>query len=247
LKLHLPTTFISATLLTHGYFLVLFENEEGAIYTRKLTTVEWSGLSLSFSRYTPNFDANAQGAERLLTHSIKVQFPDLHEQFRNTKTLTIMASKLGEVLDIEAVDSYIKRPADPMVTIEVSDITKLAGYIRIPSMAEDASITEIIRQRILYSGLPNQCRKCRKFGHHARSCNVNKPKPQEGPTHQSLRTSSNSRKDLDSHPSSHGANQEGKLGPARKDPTDAQLPRGGKARPEAKTSASRPSGGAKRG
>jgi hypothetical protein len=50
---------------------------------------------------------------------IKVQFPDLHEQFRNAKALTIMASKLGEVLDIEAADSYIKRLASPMVTIEV--------------------------------------------------------------------------------------------------------------------------------
>jgi len=45
-----------------------------------------------------------------------------------------MASKLGEVLDIEAADSYIKRPAGPMVTIEVQDISKLAGFIKIPSM-----------------------------------------------------------------------------------------------------------------
>jgi hypothetical protein len=50
----------------------------------------------------------------LLTYKIKVQFPDLHEQFRNEKALTIMASKLGEVLDIEAADSYIKRPAGPI-------------------------------------------------------------------------------------------------------------------------------------
>ncbi|CAK9264922.1 unnamed protein product [Sphagnum jensenii] len=128
-----------------------------------------------------------------------------------------------------------------MVTIEVLDITKLTGYIRIPSMAEDASITDTIRQRILYLGLSNQCRKCHKFGHHARICIVNKPKPQEGSTHQNHRTSSNSRKALDSRPSSHGASQAGKLGPARKDPTDAQTPRGGKARSEAKTSASRPS------
>jgi len=59
LKLHLPASFTSATLLTRGYFLILFENEEGAISTKKLTTVEWSGLSLSFSRYTLNFDTNA--------------------------------------------------------------------------------------------------------------------------------------------------------------------------------------------
>ncbi|CAK9271837.1 unnamed protein product [Sphagnum jensenii] len=145
----------------------------------------WSGngLSLSFSRYNSNFDANAQGVEALLTHTVKVQFPDLHEQFRNERALTIMASKLGEVLEIEAADSYIKRPAGPMVTIEVKDIVKLAGHIRIPSMAEGVAFTNPIRQKILYSGLPNQCRKCRRFGHQARACNIIKNSTQEGAAH----------------------------------------------------------------
>ncbi len=119
LKLHLLTSYTSTTFLTRGYFLILFENEERAISTRKLTTIEWSGLCLSFSRFLPDFDANVQGAEVLLMCTIKVQFPNLHEQFRNAKSLTIMASKLGEVLDIEATNSYIKRPLGPMVTIEV--------------------------------------------------------------------------------------------------------------------------------
>ncbi len=66
-----------------------------------------------------------------------------------------MANKLGDVLDIEAVDSYMKKPAGLMVTIEVKDIAKLAGYIRIPSMAEGAAFTDMIRQKILYSGLLN--------------------------------------------------------------------------------------------
>ncbi len=155
LKLHLPTSFSSSTLLIRGYFLILFENEEGAIATKKLTTVNWSGLSLSFSRFSPDFYANAQGAEAFLIHTIKVQFPDLHEQFQNEKALTIMASKLREVLDIEAADSYIKRPVGPMVTIEVQDITKLVGFIRIPSMAEGAATTNLVKQKILYFGLPN--------------------------------------------------------------------------------------------
>jgi hypothetical protein len=76
-----------------------------------------------------------------------------------------MANKLGKVLDIEAADSYIKRLAGPMVTIEVKDIAKLTGYIRIPSMAEGAAFIDTISQKILYSGLPNQCRKCHRFGH----------------------------------------------------------------------------------
>jgi hypothetical protein len=90
-----------------------------------------------------------------------------------------MANKIGEVLEIEAADSYIKRPAGPMITIELKDISKFPGYIRIPSMAEGAETNNMIAQRILYSGLPNQCRKCRLFDHHARSCTTNRSKPWE--------------------------------------------------------------------
>jgi hypothetical protein len=180
LKLHLPAPFNSISLLTRGYFEVLFENEEGAKATRRLAAVEWSGPGLSFSRYIPNFDSSSQGAEAQLTRAIKVQFPDLHEQFRNTRALTIMASKIGEVLEIEAVDSYIKRPAGTMITIELRDISKLPGYIRIPSMAEGAEPSDTVAQRILYSSLPNQCRKCKRFGHHARACTINRSKPWEG-------------------------------------------------------------------
>ncbi|CAN5957277.1 unnamed protein product [Sphagnum jensenii] len=180
LKLHLPVPLVSINLLTRGYFEIMFEEEEGAKATRRLAAVEWSGLSLSFSRYAPNFDASSQGAEAHLTHAIKVQFPDLHEEFKNTTALTLMASKLEEVLEIKAADSYIKRPTGPMITIELKDISKLPGYIRIPLMAEGTDDTTTIAQKILYSGLLNQCRRCRRFGHHARACITSRNKPWEG-------------------------------------------------------------------
>jgi len=43
LRLHLPAPFSTFTLLTRGYFEILFEKEEGARATRKLGVVEWSG------------------------------------------------------------------------------------------------------------------------------------------------------------------------------------------------------------
>ncbi|CAM6061945.1 unnamed protein product [Sphagnum tenellum] len=38
-----------------------------------------------------------------------------------------MASKIREVLEIEAANSYIKKPAWPMIMIELKDISKLSG------------------------------------------------------------------------------------------------------------------------
>jgi hypothetical protein len=94
-----------------------------------------------------------------------------------------MASKFEEVLEIEVAGSYIKRLAGPMITLELRDFSKLVGYIRIPSMAEGAATNDTVVQRILYSDLSNQCRKCRRFGHHARACNIVKTKPWEGASH----------------------------------------------------------------
>ncbi|CAK9865733.1 unnamed protein product [Sphagnum jensenii] len=124
-----------------------------------------------------------------------------------------MASKFGEVMDIETADSYMKRPACPMVIIEVKEITKLAEYIRIPSMVEGTSAMDTIHQRIFYSGLPNQCRKCRKFGHHAQICNTNRLKPREGSTHHNAPRSTNAKKAPDSRPPSQDATFASKSGP----------------------------------
>jgi hypothetical protein len=66
-----------------------------------------------------------------------------------------MASKIGKVLEIELEDSYIKRPAGPMITVETHDINKLARYIRIPSMAKGATTKDTTLQRILFSSFPN--------------------------------------------------------------------------------------------
>jgi hypothetical protein len=49
LKLHLSAPLVSTTLLTRGYFEILFEDEEGAKATRRVAAVEWSDLCLSFS------------------------------------------------------------------------------------------------------------------------------------------------------------------------------------------------------
>lgn len=69
LKLHLPTSYTSTTLLTQGYFLILFENEEGAVVTRKLEIVDWSGLT-----------SPSQGSHQILMLVCKVRKRSSHTQ-----------------------------------------------------------------------------------------------------------------------------------------------------------------------
>jgi hypothetical protein len=50
---------------------------------------------------------------------------------------------------------YMKRPASPMITVEIQDISRLAKFICIPSMVERATPKDTTLQKILYFGLPN--------------------------------------------------------------------------------------------
>jgi hypothetical protein len=58
--------------------------------------------------------------------------------------------------------------------VEIQDINRLVGHICIPLMAESATPKDTILQKIMYSGLPNQCRKCRQFGHFTRAYTISK-------------------------------------------------------------------------
>jgi len=78
-----------------------------------------------------------------------------------------MASKIDDVFEIDLPNLYVNRCAGLMIKVETHDINKLAGHIRIPSMAKGVIPKDTILQKILYSGLPNQCRRCRYFGHFA--------------------------------------------------------------------------------
>jgi len=139
-------------------------------------------MNFFFSRYISNFDSNVQGVDAMLTHAVKVQCPNLHEQFRNDKAFTIMASKIGEVMEIELVELYMKRHAGLMITVEIQDISRLVGHILIPSMVKSATLKDAILQKIMYLSLPNQCKKCSQFSHFACACTISKAPIWDGNT-----------------------------------------------------------------
>lgn len=137
---------------------------------KKLVTIKWSGFSFCFYKWIMHFNASSQGANQLLTHMIKIQFLDINFQFWNIVDITALASKIGIVLEVESLESYIKLPTSHMIMFEVSNVTKLPWSILLPSLDLKDPIDATIMQCILYFGLSNQCRKCQRFGHFAKNC-----------------------------------------------------------------------------
>jgi hypothetical protein len=73
----------------------------------------------------------------------------------NMKDLTTMENNLRKVLKIEPMDSYIKRSIGPMVAIEISGISRLLKYAKIPLVDSNNPNRTFIFHKITYLGLPN--------------------------------------------------------------------------------------------
>ncbi len=60
---------------------------------RGFLLVEWGDLPFWFFKWQTHFNAMAQGGEKTLTHTIKVQFPDINFQFHNVANFTSIAKQ----------------------------------------------------------------------------------------------------------------------------------------------------------
>ena len=84
---------------------------------------------------------------------------------RNETCLKIIAGKLGRVLFVEKSDSYAGKTSGLRVKVLVPDYTKIPERIRLKTT--DGFFRE---HKILITGHPNQCGRCRRFGHSAAHC-----------------------------------------------------------------------------
>lgn len=110
---------------------------------------------------------------------VRAQFPDLHPILQTPDWLKRIGSLIGEVVSVEGKAKSCKRPVGPIVNILVPQTDRLPATLITPNVSCDAVPGAKIRQRILYSGLPNQCNRCRKFGHETQACKL---PPAQDPT-----------------------------------------------------------------
>ena len=121
----------------------------------------------------------AQGDGKELKYLVWIQIQGLGKHLRNEKCLSILAAKLGKVLKVEILETYRVKTAGYRVKILRRSIHDLPTSMIIPG----ENLRESTEHGLLFSGLLDQCKRCRKFGHIAKHCD--RPKLQkEGWTYQ---------------------------------------------------------------
>jgi hypothetical protein len=152
-----------------GYFEATFQDPEGNQHAMK-ETFRMGMNDVVFAKWSPKFSSEDTESTGVLAFPIWVQFHGLNTCLRSAECLPIFAAKIGKVIKVEPSDTYIGKTAGLRVRILRDNIHDLPKTILIPR----ASLEEFTKHPVLYNELPDQCNRCRKFGHVAKYCDRSK-------------------------------------------------------------------------
>ena len=146
-------------------FEVTFDKAEGRIHALNLTDLVCEKASIYFSSWRPHFDPkNPQAADKL-DHAIWVQIVDLCQVLREeTSFLQEIGEQLGQVISIDNSAAYKSKLYGPCIRILVKDLKALPKTVVIPRLDGEGTMEYAFE----FSGLPNQCGRCRSREHQVR-------------------------------------------------------------------------------
>ena len=163
--LHPSLTLLSVN--ANNAFEVTFDKAEGRIHALKLSDLVCEKASIYFSSWRPHFDPKNPQASDKLDHAIWVQIVDLCQVLREeTSFLQEIGEQLGQVISIDNSEAYKSKLYGPRIRILVKDLKALPKTVVIPRLDGEGTMEYAFE----FSGLPNQCGRCRSREHQVRHC-----------------------------------------------------------------------------
>ena len=147
-------------------FEVTFEKAEGKIHALNLTYLVCESATIYFSSWRPHFDPKNPAADKL-DHAIWVQIIDLCQVLREEVSfLQEIGEQLDQVISIDNSEAYKSKLYGPRIRILVKDLNALPKTVVIPRLDGEGTMEYAFE----FSGLPNQCGRCRSREHQVRHC-----------------------------------------------------------------------------
>lgn len=185
--LHPSLTLLS--LKANNLFEVTFDSEEGRIHALRQADLKCESTTIFFASWRPHFDARAPQAIAKLDCPVWVQVVDLCQILREETFLRTIGEQLGQVIAIDTSDAYKAKLLGPRIRLLVQDLNNLPQSIVIPRMDGEGEV----EYELEFSGLPNQCGRCRAKDHQVRNCPKNEPERSRKGTRNRQRTSKRAR------------------------------------------------------
>ena len=90
--------------------------------------------------------------------------------------LRTVGEHIGQVIAVDTSEAYRAKLFDPRVRLLVKDIDDLPQRVAIPRLDGEG----IVEYNLEFSGLPNQCGRCRSRAHQVRHCPKKDTKARRG-------------------------------------------------------------------
>ena len=162
----LHPTFAFLSLKTNNLFEVTFTTPQGRLHALTQTKLTWETTVISFSSWRPHFDPKTQQIEDQLDYPVWVQIVDLCQMLREESFLRTIGEQMGQVVAIDNSEAYRAKLCGPRIRLLVRNLNTLPHSIVLPRLDREGTV----EYKLEYSGLPNQCRRCRSVDHQVRNC-----------------------------------------------------------------------------
>jgi hypothetical protein len=150
----------------NNIFEVTFEKPEGRIHALNQADLVCESATISFSSWLPYFDANTPQDTDKLDYPVWMQVANLCKVLRDETFLQTVGEQIGQVISIDSSEAYRAKLFGPRIRLLVKDLDTLPHTVIIPRL-DGKGTTE---HALEFSGLPNQCGRCRSRAHPVRYC-----------------------------------------------------------------------------
>ena len=174
---NLHNSLDAITPLGKGFFEITFREEEGRLATFSHGVYIFKGNLVSFLEWIFYFSPKKEEDIQSLMYPIWVQVAGLNKFLRQEECLREIVGSFGRVLKVESSESCMGRLAGPRVRTLVSNLEELPNTVILPNFEKNNDRGKEFS--VLYSGLPDQCDRCRQFSHLAKNCEKKKLPPQQ--------------------------------------------------------------------
>ena len=152
------------SLRANNLFEVTFEHVEGRVHALKQSDFVCESSTIFFSSWRPH--VNSRTSHDTLDHPVWVQIVNLCQILRDDAFLRTIGEQIGQVIAIDNSEVYKAKFFGPRIRLLVCDLGNLPHAVVIPRLDGEG----VVEYKLEFSGLPNQCGRCRSKDHQVKHC-----------------------------------------------------------------------------